>query len=143
MRLRTIFGVATALLFITACGKSGGTLNITLDAPESAASNGNINTSSNSKPLFSIWTASDNTYTMDLRSVKFGVSSNGVATVFGQTCSCKVLAQGSETSGTMAISSCSSTTIDCSSFNISGTYTKSSANILQVCDSTNTCLSLK
>jgi len=142
MRLFILLGSVFIALLISACGKSGGTLNLTLDPP--AASSGNNDGSSTAKPLFSLWTEANNYYQMDLRAVRFGVSSNvTVNTITSQTCSCKVLTQGSETSGTMAFSSCAGTYPDCASFNISGSYTKSSSSLLQICLNPTSCTNLK
>jgi hypothetical protein len=136
----TGFAIA-ALLSITACGKSGGTLNLTLDPP---ASTSGTSDNSSIKALFSIWTEANNYYQMDLRSVQFGVSSNVTVTaITNQTCNCKVLTQGSESSGNMTLSGCTGTYPNCASFNLSGTYTKSSASVLQICLNTNSCTNLK
>lgn len=143
MRLTGFFSVAIAALLLSACGKSGGTLNLTLDPP-AASSSGSNDSSSSVKPLFSVWTEANNYYQMDLRSVQFGASSNvTVTTITAQSCSCKVLAQGSESSGTMAFSSCAGTYPDCASFNLSGTYTKSNASLLQICLNASSCTNLK
>jgi len=134
-------GLVVAALLFTACGKSGGTLTLTIDPPASTSSTDNP--SSPAKPLFSIWTESNNYFQADLRSAQFGVSSNVTITaITAQTCSCKVLVQGGESSGTMAFSTCSGTYPDCGSFNISGNYTKSSSG-LQLCTSASNCLNLK
>lgn len=142
MRLIGFFTLAITTLLFAACGKSGGTLNLTLDPP--ASTSGTNDGSSSVKPLFSIWTEANNYYQMDLRSVQFGVSSNVTVTaITTQTCSCKVLAQGSESAGTMAFSGCVGSYSDCASFNVSGSYTKSSASILQICLNPTSCTNLK
>lgn len=142
MRLFSLFGLVFAALLLSACGKTGGTLNLTLDPP--ASTSGTIDNPSSSKALFSIWTEANNYYQMDLRAVQFGVSSNAtVTTLTQQSCSCKVLAQGSESSGTMAFSACAGSYPDCASFNISGTYTKSSSSLLQLCLNASSCTNLK
>lgn len=141
MRIHALLGLAVMALFFSACGKAGGTLNLTLDPPASTA--GSTDNSS-SKALFSLWTESNNYYQMDLRSVQFGVSSNVTVTaITAQSCSCKVLAQGSESSGTMAFSSCAGSYPDCASFNTSGTYTKSASSILQICVNSSSCTNLR
>ncbi|MBS1969162.1 MAG: hypothetical protein JSU04_02580 [Bdellovibrionales bacterium] len=142
MRLSGIFSLVITALLFTACGKSGGTLNLTLDPPASTSSTSDPNSS---KALFSVWTEANNYYQMDLRSVQFGVSSNVTITTAlgGQSCSCKVLAQGAETTGTMAFSSCAGTYSDCGSFNLTGNYTKSSASLLQICLNASNCTNLK
>jgi hypothetical protein len=141
MRLSGIFSLVITAFLFTACGKSGGTLNLTLDP---AASTSGTSDPSSPKALFSVWTEANNYYQMDLRSVQFGVSSNVLITaITQQTCSCKVLAQGSESSGSMAFSSCAGTYSDCASFNLTGTYTKSSASLLQICLNAGNCTNLR
>lgn len=143
MRPSGIFGLVIMALLFTACGKNGGTLNLTLDPPASTSSTNDP--SSSPKALFSVWTEANNYYQMDLRSVQFGVSSNVTITTAlgGQYCSCKVLAQGAESSGTMAFSGCAGTYSDCGSFNLTGNYTKSSSSLLQICLNPSNCTNLK
>jgi hypothetical protein len=141
MRLSGILSLVIIALLFAGCGKSGGTLNLTLDPP---ASTSGTNDSGSSKALFSNWTEANNYYQMDLRSAQFGVSSNVLITaITQQTCSCKVLVQGSENSGTMTLSSCAGTYPDCASFNLAGTYSKSSSSLLQICLNASNCTNLR
>jgi len=137
MKLIGLLGAALAALLLSACGKNGGTLNLTLDPPP-ASSSGGIDNPSSSKPLFSVWTG--NGIAMDFRSVRFGVSSSATATLGAQTCSCQVLTQGSEASGTMAISSCSGTDpATCSVINGTANYAKLNSSTLQICLAVGSC----
>lgn len=140
MRLLNISFLAITALLISACGKTGGTLNLTLDPVKAT---GNPDTT-NIKPLFSQWTEANNYYQIDLRPAQFGVyTSVVITTLTGQNCSCKVLVQGSESSGTMAFSTCAGTYPDCGSFNLSGNYTKSNTSLLQFCVGAAGCTNLK
>ena len=135
---------ASMMLFIVGCGNQGGTLTLTMESksPPSNASGGN-----SGKPIMSLWTDATNSfYQVDMRNAKYDLNSTmTVNFITNESCTCSVLIKGTETSGAITISSCSGNSTYCSSFNIaSGNYTKSSANLLQVCDSGNTsCINLK
>lgn len=136
--------VASLMLFVAGCGDKGGTLTLTMESKSPANDTSGENSS---KPILSLWTdASNSFYQVDLRSAKYDLNSTmTVNFITGESCTCSVLIKGTESSGAITISSCSGNSSYCSSFNIaSGNYTKSSANLLQVCDSGNTsCINLK
>jgi hypothetical protein len=130
-------------ILLVGCGNQGGTLTLTMESqtPDSA-SGGNT-----SKPILSLWTDSDSGfYQVDLRSARFDASSTMTVNIItGGVCTCSVLIRGSESSGAINISSCSGNSSYCTSFNISsGNYTKSSSNLLEVCDNSGTsCIHLQ
>lgn len=149
MNIQKIIIAAIALFLAVGCGSQGGTLNLKLDNASSASSGGDSTGGNNSgKPLQSLWTdATNNFYQIDLRSTLIGTASQlTVKTILNDTCTCQALLQGSESSGTAAISNCSgassSPLYTCADFNISGTYTNS-AGTLSICNAANQCQILK
>ena len=152
MKLQLFFITAIMMIFVAGCGSQGGTLNLQVDAASTGSNNngsgGTGGTSSgSSKALLSSWTESNGYFRVDLSSVKMSVSSPiSIVAITGETCSCNILIQGSDSSGSMAFSSCSGTVQgqSCASqFNSSDNYTNS-AETLQICSTVNsTCLTLK
>lgn len=149
MKRNQLAGMCFLLLALTACGNPGGTLNLTVDSngstSEASSGTGGGSTPA-SKDLFSVWTSSDSSYELDLTAASFNNSSTAsVKIITGQSCSCNVLIQGSESSGNMTISSCTGNFSyngeTCSSFAGSGTYTKSATD-LHLCLSSNSCTDL-
>lgn len=95
-----------------------------------------------SKSLFSIWTANANGAMIDLRQGKLDQSMPFLIILpGGERCSCSVYASGSEATGNYAVSACSysggGSGVDpgCAGLNESGSYTKL-ANALMFCSST-------
>jgi len=140
MRLLIVLGITCLSLLFSGCGQGGGTPELTSDSDNNAAGT-DPNTSP--KSIFNVWTEENNTFSLDFRSAQFGVSSEVFITsgTVG-SCSCQVLIQGSQTSGTMIFSNCSNGSIACISLRPSGTYTNSSSSLLQLCTSTS-CINLK
>jgi hypothetical protein len=145
MRTEKVFAILNLLVSIftviqlTACGHSGGNLVLSVSGDPSASAQlpGQV---SQAKNLFSTWTDSSNAFQIDMRQCAFGQTKTvSVAVVTGQTCTCQVLVQGTNDSGNMTFSSCSSS--DCSSFAGAATYTNSASG-LKVCNSSS-CLNLK
>lgn len=142
MKNSVFIWIVSMMFLVLGCGSQGGTLTLTMESktPDSA-SGGNT-----SKPILSLWTDSDSGfYQVDLRSARFDVNSTMTVNIItGGVCTCSVLIRGSESSGAINISSCSGNSSYCTSFNISsGNYTKSSSNLLEVCDSAATsCINL-
>jgi hypothetical protein len=144
MRFKLFIGAVGLMLSLMnlGCGKEGGTLNLTVESSTPAIPN-NTGSNTSSKPLMSLWTETNNKFKLDLSSVLFAVSSDvTIQVITGQNCSCKVLIQGTEASGNVTLSGCAGTFPDCSSFNSTGTYAKSSSE-LQICDASNSCLNLR
>lgn len=131
MRLLFVMGFTCLALIFSACGKDGGTANLTSD-PDAGTVGTDPNTSS--KSIFSVWTEEGNVFSVDLRSTKFGITSEAYITsgTVG-SCTCQVLIQGSEASGTLNFLSCTNGSIGCIELRPSGTYTKSSSSRLQLC----------
>ena len=137
------FCLSGCLSGLVACGKGGGTLNLQVDQSTAPVSTG---TSATAKPLFSVWNESSGYYQMDLRNLQLGVTTAvTVTTVSSQNCTCQVLAQGTDSSGTMSFSGCSGSYPDCGIFNSAATpatYSKTSS-VLQICESATGCTDLK
>jgi len=140
MRLLIVLGIACLSLLFSACGQGGGTPELTSDSGNNTAGT-DPNTSP--KSIFSVWTEENNTFSLDFRSAQFGVSSEVLITskTVG-SCSCQVLIQGSQTAGTMVFSDCSNGSIACISLRPSGSYSKSSSSLLQLCTS-NSCSNMR
>lgn len=140
MRLLIVLGIACLSLLFSACGKGGDNSNST-SAPDANTAGTNTNTSA--KSIFSVWTEENNVFQLDFRSAQFGVSSEVLITsgTVG-SCTCQVMIQGSESSGTMIFSNCTNGSIACVSLRPSGSYSKSSSSLLQLCTSTS-CINMK
>lgn len=107
---------------LTGCAKDSG-------GPAAAAA---------AKSVFSLWTKSDNAFFFDTTGGSFGTPTP-IAFVFsgGATCLCSLTVNGTETSGSYSLLSCTyasggSGDPGCSSMNEAGTYSKP-ASSLQLC----------
>lgn len=93
-----------------------------------------------SKNLFSVWSSSEDRAILDFRGMDFGRAFFFDFTQSGLTCRCIVAISGSQSSGAIAVGSCSGT-LDCTPLENNGipyTYTKS-RTVLQLCDAPNSC----
>jgi len=95
-----------------------------------------------SKGLLSVWTAEDNSLTLDLTGVQLNQATPfDFILLTGEVCNCGAILSGSLTSGSFAVASCtyqsstgSGLDPGCASLNSSGTYSKT-GSVLSFCDS--------
>ena len=104
-----------------------------------AGSGGSSGGGSSAKSLASVWTKSDNSFTLNMTGLQLGVAQN-ISFTFaaGAICQCSMTATGLETSGNYALSSCTYTSggagdPGCASLNSTGTFSKPSSQ-LSICD---------
>jgi hypothetical protein len=95
------------------------------------------------KALFSQWVDSQGFVQIDLRQCQFGSQRPITAqSVTGISCNCQALFQGSESSGTVQISSCTGNNAQCATFNSNGNYQKSTS-ALTICYTASNCQSFQ
>jgi hypothetical protein len=141
-----LLSIALVFVFgtgIFGCARNDGTLRITIrenaPAPPLHVISENP-THTQTPPLFRLWTATDNTYQVDFRECAIDETHTASLTVItGERCSCQLLVKGSEASGTMTFSNCSSSTCQ----NLAGTFTfENKSEGLKICKASS-CISLK
>lgn len=140
------------MLLTTACqspnsgsnGASGGPFSLTASYPQSSSSTPTLAPSpkkDSANGLFSAWTDSGGLFVMDLSAAQFDISGSiQIYAVTGQTCSCQGTIEGTDLSGVISVTSCTSNDYpDCNNFVMtSGQYTRSNSG-LQICDQSNNC----
>lgn len=124
MKFQSLALAVFASVFLSACGGGG---SLTLEA----GANGILTVSG--KPLASNWQESNNLYSLDFRQLQFGLAMPSLVTMQnGQTCTCEVVAGGTESSGTLSTTNCVGTYAQCSQFNGNTTFTKN-ADGMRMC----------
>lgn len=141
MRLLLVLTLTCLSLLFSGCAKSGGSSDATAN-PDASSAGGTDPNGNSSKSLFSVWNEENNVFNLDFRSAQFGVTSQ-VSITSGTvgSCTCQVLIQGTQTSGTMVFSNCTNGSAGCVSLKPSGNYTKTNSS-LQLCTSTS-CINLR
>lgn len=94
------------------------------------------------KNLFSVWSSSEDQLSLDFRGMTFNRASNFnfVQLGTGLSCSCIVAVSGTQSTGAIAVGSCSGQ-LNCTEFENNGvpyTYSKS-GSVLQICSAPNSC----
>ncbi|WP_413290300.1 hypothetical protein [Bdellovibrio sp. HCB337] len=133
MRLLIVLGITCLALLLSACGKGSDASNSTSDSDAGTAGTGS-DTDPSSKSIFGVWTEEGNVFSVDLRAAQFGVTSEAYITsgTVG-SCTCQVLVQGSQASGTMNFLSCNNGSVGCVELRPSGAYKRLSTSRLQLC----------